>query len=43
MSIIKNDKDIEKIKKIGKLAAKVLEMIEQYVIPGVTTNKLNYK
>ena len=42
MSIIKNDKDIEKIKKIGKLAAKVLEMIEQYVIPGVTTNKLNY-
>lgn len=39
---IKKKNDIEKIKYVCKLAAKVLDMIEQYIIEGITTNELNY-
>jgi len=35
---IKNSKEIDKMRIAGKLAANVLEMIEGYVRPGVTTN-----
>jgi methionyl aminopeptidase len=42
MSItIKNQSEISKMRIAGKLAAEVLEMIEPFVIPGVTTNKLD--
>lgn len=42
MSItIKNQTEIDKMRVAGKLAAEVLEMIEPYIIPGVTTNELN--
>ncbi|MDB6096357.1 MAG: map [Francisellaceae bacterium] len=42
MSIhIKTPDEIEKMRVAGKLAAEVLEMIEPYVIPGVTTDELN--
>ncbi|MGZ8172359.1 MULTISPECIES: type I methionyl aminopeptidase [Methylobacter] len=42
MSItIKTESEIEKMRIAGKLAAEVLEMIEPYVIPGVTTDELN--
>lgn len=39
--IIKTDSEIEKMRVAGKLAAEVLEMIEPYVVPGVTTNELD--
>jgi methionyl aminopeptidase len=39
--IIKNDSEVEKMRIAGKLAADVLEMIEPYVIPGVSTEELN--
>jgi len=38
---IKKKKEIEKIKVACKLAAKVIEMIEIYMIEGITTNKIN--
>lgn len=38
---IKNHEDIEKMRIAGRLAADVLEMIEPYVKPGVTTDELN--
>lgn len=38
---IKTDIEIEKMRVAGKLAAEVLEMIEAYVVPGVTTNQLD--
>ncbi len=42
MSItIKNESEINKMRIAGKLAAKVLEMIEPHVVPGITTNTLN--
>ncbi|MCK5828845.1 MAG: type I methionyl aminopeptidase [Methylococcales bacterium] len=42
MSItIKNESEISKMRIAGKLAAEVLEMIEPFVIPGVTTNELD--
>lgn len=42
MSItIKNESEIAKMRIAGKLAADVLEMIEPYVVPGVTTNILD--
>lgn len=42
MSItIKNHSEIIKMRTAGKLAAEVLEMIEPFIIPGVTTNKLD--
>jgi methionyl aminopeptidase len=39
--IIKAEHEIEKMRIAGKLAAEVLEMIEPYVVPGVTTNQLD--
>ncbi|MCV6611875.1 MAG: type I methionyl aminopeptidase [Amphritea sp.] len=42
MSItIKTPEEIEKMRVAGRLAAEVLEMIEPYVKPGVTTDELN--
>ena len=34
---LKNDKDIAKMRVSGRLAAEVLEMIGEYVVPGVST------
>ncbi|MDO9049547.1 MAG: type I methionyl aminopeptidase [Methylobacter sp.] len=39
--IIKTESEIEKMRIAGKLAAEVLEIIEPYVVPGVTTDELN--
>ncbi|NOT13655.1 MAG: type I methionyl aminopeptidase [Methylococcaceae bacterium] len=39
--IIKTESEIEKMRIAGKLAAEVLEMIEPFVVPGVTTEQLN--
>lgn len=39
--IIKSASEIEKMRTAGKLAAEVLEMIEPYVVPGVTTDELD--
>lgn len=39
--LIKTESEIEKIRIAGRLAAEVLEMIEPYVVPGVTTERLN--
>ena len=42
MSItLKNPSEIEKMRIAGRLAADVLEMIAEYVVPGVTTDELN--
>src|SRR3989338_5075528 len=42
MSItLKTPEEFQKMRIAGKLAADVLEMIEPYVKPGVTTNELN--
>ncbi len=42
MSItIKTEEEIEKMRIAGKLAAEVLDMIEPYVKPGITTDELN--
>lgn len=38
---IKSADEIEKMRVAGKLAAEVLDMIETYVEPGITTNKLD--
>ncbi|BCE01624.1 type I methionyl aminopeptidase [Marinicellulosiphila megalodicopiae] len=38
---IKTPEEIEKMRVAGKLAAQVLEMIAPFVVPGVTTGKLN--
>ena len=40
---IKSEKQIEKMRIAGKLAAEVLEMIEPFVIPGVSTEELDKK
>lgn len=39
--IIKTPEEIEKMRIAGKLAADVLDMIEPYVKPGMTTDELN--
>lgn len=39
--IIKTPEDIDKMRIAGRLAAQVLEMIEPYVKPGITTDELN--
>src|SRR4051794_40398130 len=39
--IIKSPEDIAKMRVAGRLAADVLDMIESYVKPGVTTDELN--
>ena len=42
MSIqIKTAEEIEKMRVAGRLAAEVLEMIEPYVVPGVSTGELD--
>ena len=42
MSIsLKKPYEIEKMRIAGRLAAEVLEMIEPYVVPGVTTDELD--
>ncbi len=42
MSItVKTESEIEKMRIAGKLAAEVLEFIEPYINPGITTNKIN--
>ena len=42
MSIkIKTSEEIDKLRIAGKLAAEVLDMIEPFVMPGVTTKELN--
>src|SRR5690606_4414625 len=38
---IKTPEEIEKMRVAGRLAADVLEMIEEYVKPGVTTEELD--
>lgn len=38
---IKTSEDIEKMRVAGRLAAEVLEMIEPYIKPGVTTGELD--
>lgn len=38
---IKTNEDIETMRESARLAAKVLLMIEPYIKPGVTTNRLN--
>ena len=37
----KNDKDIAKMRVAGRLAAEVLDMIGEYVVPGVSTEELD--
>ena len=39
--IIKTESEIEKMRVAGKLAADVLEMIEPFVVPGITTDQLD--
>ncbi|MGB1340550.1 MAG: M24 family metallopeptidase, partial [Cycloclasticus pugetii] len=44
MSItLKTPPEIEKMRVAGRLAAEVLEMIREYVVPGVTTEELNQR
>jgi methionyl aminopeptidase len=38
---IKTPEEIEKMRVAGRLAAQVLEMIEEHVVPGVTTGELD--
>lgn len=38
--VIKSDKEIQKMRIAGRLAAEVLDMIEEHVVAGVTTNEL---
>lgn len=39
--ILKTKEDIEKMQVAGRLAAEVLEMLDEHVKPGITTNELN--
>ena len=39
--MIKSQKEIEKMKVAGQLAAETLEMIDQYVKEGVSTGELD--
>lgn len=38
---IKSSNDIEKMRKVGRLAGEVLEMIEEFIKPGVTTGEID--
>ena len=38
---LRSKSEIEKMRIAGRLAAEVLEMIEQYVVPGVSTEELD--
>jgi methionyl aminopeptidase len=40
-TIIKTDSEIEKMRIAGKLASEVLDMIEEHVKPGITTEELD--
>jgi len=39
--MIKTPEEIKKMRVAGKLAAEVLEMIEEHVVPGITTLELD--
>ncbi|QJC30625.1 type I methionyl aminopeptidase [Enterobacteriaceae endosymbiont of Neohaemonia nigricornis] len=39
--LIKNSKEIKKIRKSCQLAAEVLEMIDLYIVPGISTEEIN--
>ena len=39
--ILKSKNDIAKMRVAGRLAADVLEMIQEHVVPGVTTEELD--
>jgi len=41
VSRMTTDEDVEKMRSAGRLAASVLEMIEEHIVPGVSTEKLN--
>ena len=38
---LKTEEEIQKMRIAGRLAAEVLDMIEEHVVEGVTTNQLN--
>ena len=38
---IKKDSEIKKIKEAGKIAASVLDLLDKYIEPGITTNELD--
>lgn len=38
---IKNNEEIQKMRIVGRLAAEVLEMIEKFIVPGITTAELD--
>ena len=40
---IKNEEQIQKMRVAGKLASEVLEMIEPFVVPGISTGELDKK
>lgn len=39
--VIKTEKEIQKMRTAGRLAAEVLDMIEPYIVAGTTTNELD--
>ena len=39
--MIKNSDEIQKMREAGKLASQTLEMISEFVTPGVSTGKLD--
>lgn len=41
MVVLKTDAEIEKMREVGRLAAQTLDMIEEYIKPGITTLELN--
>ena len=38
---LRSEQDLDKMRIAGSMAAEVLELIEEHVIPGVTTEKLD--
>jgi Xaa-Pro aminopeptidase len=38
---LKDEKDIEGIKKAGRLAVETLDLVERHIKPGITTNYIN--
>ena len=39
--MIKNSEEIQKMREAGRLASKTLEMISEFVAPGISTGKLS--
>lgn len=39
--LIKNNEEIKKMRKVGKLAAEVLDMIENHIVHNITTEEIN--